>query len=802
VIQAVLNKFQVSQLSLDSRKREAGRNDLLTWFPTFKRIGEESVNGMALLSPIIGYIKQTNIDTVLNSVIIKFPMNHSEPIKEIHREYMIGLELNKLRDKVPNFGYMFGKYECNTVNPKGNLTQQMCSTTQNIKVPFCIMQFIKGKSLRDILPTISKHDMTIILLQLFLALDYAYKKVQFQHNDLHPGNVLIITLSQPMTLHYPFKNQYITISTKYIPVIIDYGRSSIFIPEENKLYPATGPDYSIYRRDIPWLVKACSYNQPFLATFFADKRYFNETYLTLYYPSPEEAVQYTLTQIYKSNVYGVYNVNPTTNTISLSEKSLDCLCKNSMVSVLTTLVSTEPKVKKEPENAVLQKKEPLTKERRMSKAVNSTKNIFLLNNNDVYHVISKYQKIFAQFTRIMNWCNDYSRIFPMCGNNTFPKCLPSCSNEVLFYVDNTPFHLLEKKKLGEYLKEIDKSLFPNITTLFSLLTIGNTICVNDLWALPIKRSTDHITSLLRVIIDSTKIKEENYNISLRVRYDHLLFADICKICVTLGFSPQKIPVAPFNSHLSLFLEYKKDNVPNVTVYEQCMKKKQAHEKSLIRRSLYVPKFIMKDGKNINNASLLFQKDLTITHKGQQKHVTQLALGNTDVPSPSHSILYSFNPTEIFPAKQDIYDCVINLLKKIIRTKHGVYTIQLTKEFMIARTSFNDATAKEFARRLKAWIDVIYSQYTSDREIEMTCHYLETINNVSYSIITSSNIHDFPLFQMNFHSNNAIKEDDGLFDNLEIPVNYPSDIFTDSSKISIAYNNPDSIEVDYVKYIKI
>ena len=70
-------------------------------------------------------------------------------------------------------------------------------------------------------------DYISILSQITLALLIAQEKYGFIHYDLYPWNIMIKTYDSVQKITYKIKNRDIIINTKIIPVIIDYGRSTI-----------------------------------------------------------------------------------------------------------------------------------------------------------------------------------------------------------------------------------------------------------------------------------------------------------------------------------------------------------------------------------------------------------------------------------------------------------------------------------------------------------------------------------------------------------------------------------------------
>jgi hypothetical protein len=103
---------------------------------------------------------------------------------------------------------------------------------KNLTSGILIEQLPNLISVQDFLNTATNDEVINVMYQLYAAL-YAVRD-SFTHYDLHTSNVFIIVLGQPILIEYnenlieksPLK-QPINIYTRFIPVIIDYGRSFI-----------------------------------------------------------------------------------------------------------------------------------------------------------------------------------------------------------------------------------------------------------------------------------------------------------------------------------------------------------------------------------------------------------------------------------------------------------------------------------------------------------------------------------------------------------------------------------------------
>lgn len=136
-------------------------------------------------------------------------------------EYLVGKQLNVLRQYTPCFSYVFGKTENKIIYEYGGGTS---------------LHMWKYKNPDNV------GDLLTILIQVLLSLYIAQRKYNFIHNDLHGSNIIIRDKRDSYTLivgdtEYRFNNVL-------VPCIIDYGLSYIEIGDEYV------PDYNGKRRQL------------------------------------------------------------------------------------------------------------------------------------------------------------------------------------------------------------------------------------------------------------------------------------------------------------------------------------------------------------------------------------------------------------------------------------------------------------------------------------------------------------------------------------------------------------------------
>ena len=144
-----------------------------------------------------------------DSIVGKIANNESlSPSSMIH-EVCIGIHLNKL------------KQECNWMKTLDCYYGDIQGGFNTIG----IFNFIKGTHLNKVIieDNLGLNDILIIILQILLALQDAQKMYMFMHYDLHIDNILVKSQETKFVVNG------ITFTSKYCPVIVDYGESIITV---------------------------------------------------------------------------------------------------------------------------------------------------------------------------------------------------------------------------------------------------------------------------------------------------------------------------------------------------------------------------------------------------------------------------------------------------------------------------------------------------------------------------------------------------------------------------------------------
>lgn len=182
--------------------------------------------------------------------ILKIPLNNIDPLHEM----VVGLVLNQIRNKTPCFNYCLGGFYCDAEDVKnGNYL-----TSKNIEIcnrniadnsdtyTFSLWEYIEApykKTNNQGLDSLHKfilynsyfNEKQFIIFIYFLikSLNDAHVHCSFMHNDLHVNNVRMRKLNTELIKQLPNKGllgwlkQTTVINIKFLPIILDYGRSTI-----------------------------------------------------------------------------------------------------------------------------------------------------------------------------------------------------------------------------------------------------------------------------------------------------------------------------------------------------------------------------------------------------------------------------------------------------------------------------------------------------------------------------------------------------------------------------------------------
>ena len=184
--------------------------------------------------------------------------NHSFKADNLMYEYLIGLFLNKYVEQFPSIVRTLTLLDIakrNVINNDAlNINAQTCEKVNDFAL---ITDFFDdSQTLEQLLEddvkddniNISFADLAKIYYQIYGPL--AALDGHFSHNDLHLRNIMVKTLSEPVTFIYVNGVKTVTFTTKYLAKMIDYGRGIIHgISLQDFFYPGGKPE--------PVNLKAC-----------------------------------------------------------------------------------------------------------------------------------------------------------------------------------------------------------------------------------------------------------------------------------------------------------------------------------------------------------------------------------------------------------------------------------------------------------------------------------------------------------------------------------------------------------------
>jgi hypothetical protein len=252
------------------------KNEILTKYENFTNFTKMQVPFRPIGSPSSnGFINLINYQNNVDANTFDTIMKTSQRLNADNNfyEFNIGLCVNAMKQYFPNFVYTFLYFNSTLslithLSPGGahfNNLPYFIANTQNVRstsVPLIINQpdyenacvsnnrasvlienVPNSITLLDLIihpdfnttPEIYNYNLFNILFQIYAALS-SLKNV-YTHYDLHTSNIMYVELPNIKKIIYKINDRIYTILTKFIPVIIDYGRSYIDCS-------ILGPEYS------------------------------------------------------------------------------------------------------------------------------------------------------------------------------------------------------------------------------------------------------------------------------------------------------------------------------------------------------------------------------------------------------------------------------------------------------------------------------------------------------------------------------------------------------------------------------
>ena len=201
-------------------------NDTDTYISQLKIFGKNSVNGYAFTASFNGKNKAEDF------FVIKAPRKHKDDFVDLTHECFVAFAaINKLREKVPNFAYIYESFNCSApfIDTHDKDVLSWCDFHKEPVVYAIYENCSPSVSFDDFLNICNERNFMMYFIQLMYALRTAYNECKFTHYDLHMCNVLLRYVSNdPFYIPYDSIDGQIYIkSERFVATIIDFGCSYV-----------------------------------------------------------------------------------------------------------------------------------------------------------------------------------------------------------------------------------------------------------------------------------------------------------------------------------------------------------------------------------------------------------------------------------------------------------------------------------------------------------------------------------------------------------------------------------------------
>ena len=332
---------------------------------SIKKIGQESVNGFV-------YAINYNVNDNIAHAVLK--SSSKADGDNLLYEYIVGLYVNKLNMQYPCFieTYGYREYANTEVYDKMRNAEEAkesnylkTNTTNHTDLNYALacekplqlallIQHLNG--IQDVYDELEDSNSDVIfnimhiLYQLYVPLDQL--KNNFNHNDLHGGNVCLVPLfpNKPdayITMNYIFQDEKKNVSfkTKYLVKIIDYGRCFFYENENNnsKLIYDTICKTPDCNKEIPQKSgkpkkEECGNYSGFIFTELASLRNVSNDLLFLHRLRGDNSIVYKTKFQYIDEIYNKQSKRP-----KRKYKSLDAITIVKQVAKMCKMVLYNPK---------------------------------------------------------------------------------------------------------------------------------------------------------------------------------------------------------------------------------------------------------------------------------------------------------------------------------------------------------------------------------------------------------------------------------------------------------------------------
>lgn len=233
-----VDKYKVTGLFPRNVGRNYGALKGLEQFVTLSLKPENQITVVGMEVQTIFKSKTTKV--VLHQigaeyVVVKKTIDPMKKVEFIHEAFIGKHVVNNLLKSCPNFVFTLQYRDEPYVSyQKSEYIFIDSDKYYGSKEAVVLQEFIKGPTLQAFLKTCSIKACLEVLFSLSCALIIAQTNYGFVHRDLKPWNVMVEILPEPITIEYYLRPEgengpevVFKIKTRYIPIIIDYGKSHV-----------------------------------------------------------------------------------------------------------------------------------------------------------------------------------------------------------------------------------------------------------------------------------------------------------------------------------------------------------------------------------------------------------------------------------------------------------------------------------------------------------------------------------------------------------------------------------------------
>ena len=168
-------------------------------------------------------------------LVVKKTIDKMKKIEMIHEAFIGKKVINNLLKICPNFLFTFLYRDEQDISytwrDYPNQVSRQSQPTQlgrrGTELESSVLQeYVNGPTFQDFLKKCSFKAYLEVVLSLTCALQIGQRYCNFVHNDLKPWNIMINVLPEPVVVEYPSGIGH-KIKTRYIPIMIDYGKSHV-----------------------------------------------------------------------------------------------------------------------------------------------------------------------------------------------------------------------------------------------------------------------------------------------------------------------------------------------------------------------------------------------------------------------------------------------------------------------------------------------------------------------------------------------------------------------------------------------